>query len=271
MTFANFNLVGTIPAIRKARAKGSPCPLDMISVIVLKRCPILRTILHKLIVACWEQKAIPTCWKRGFTVQIYKKGDTNEPSNFRPITLQPVLYKIYSAVIRNRIYMYLENNNYVDKHVQKGFWPSVDGVFEHTKMLTQLMKEAKRHQRTIVITLLDLRNAFGEINHNLIYSTLRYHMVPEELISIIKDIYTSSMITVAHGSSITQFISVERGVLQGDPCSPLLFNICFNPLMQAIIQSKLKHLGYMWGPNANLLSRSWLQFADDTVIISDCV
>ena len=120
----------------------------------------------------------------------------------------------------------------------------------------------------IGITLLDLRNASGEINHNLIYSTLRYHMVPEELISIIKDIYTSSMITVAHGSSITQFVSVERGVLQDDPCSPLLFNICFNPLMQAIIQSKLKHLGYMWGPNANLLPRSWLQFADDTVIIS---
>ena len=79
------------------------------------------------------------------------------------------------------------------------------------------------------------------------------------------------MITVAHGSSITQFITVERGVFQGDPCSPLLFNICFNPLIQSIIQSKLIHRGYMWGPNANLLSRSWLQFADDTVIISDCV
>ena len=39
-------------AVRKSKAKGSPCPLDMISVIVLKRCPILRTILHKLIVAC---------------------------------------------------------------------------------------------------------------------------------------------------------------------------------------------------------------------------
>ena len=43
------------------------------------------------------------------------------------------------------------------------------------QMLTQLMKEAKRHQRTIVITLLDLRNAFDEKNDNLIYSTLRYH------------------------------------------------------------------------------------------------
>ena len=245
----------------------------MISVIVLKRCPILRTILHKLIVACWETKTIPSCWKKGFTIQIFKKGDTNEPSNFRPITLQPVLYKIYAAVIRNRLYSYLEDNGYVDKHVQKGFWPSVDGVYEHTQMLAHMMRDAKRHQRTMIVTLLDLRNAFGEVNNSLIYcdttSSLRYHNVPEETICIIKDIYTHSMITVAHGNANTELIQVDRGVLQGDPCSPLIFNICFNPLIQTVIQSKYLHLGYMWGPNADLRSRSWLQFADDTVLISD--
>ena len=130
------------------------------------------------------------------------------------------------------------------------------------------MKEAKRHQRSIIVTLLDLRNAFGEVNHKLIDSTLRYHHVPEDFIGIIKDIYTNSMISVAHGNLNTPFIPVERGVLQGDPSSPLLFNVCFNPLMQAIIQPKHDQLGYMWGPNADLRSRSWLQFADDTAIIS---
>ena len=93
--------------------------------------------------------------------------------------------------------------------------------------------------------------------------------MPEEIICIIKDIYTHSMITVAHGNANTELIQVDRGVLQGDPCSPLIFNICFNPLMQTVIQSKYLHLGYMWGPNADLRSRSWLQFADDTVLISD--
>ena len=76
------------------------------------------------------------------------------------------------------------------------------------------------------------------------------------------------MISVAHGNLNTPFIPVQRGVLQGDPSSPLLFNVCFNPLMQAIIQPKHDQLGYMWGPNADLRSRSWLQFADDTAIIS---
>ena len=47
-----------------------------------------------------------------------------------------------------------ENEN-VDTHYQKGFWPKIDGVAEHTQMLTHIMREAKRHQRSIVITLLE--------------------------------------------------------------------------------------------------------------------
>jgi hypothetical protein len=201
-------------------------------------------------------------------VLIYKKGDTNDPSNFRPITLQPVFYKVLSSVIRNRIYAYLEENKFVDKRIQKGFWPTLDGVFEHTQMLTQLLNEAKRHQLSIIVTLLDLRNAFGEVNHKLINLTLQYHHVPKEIIDLIDDIYTDSMISIAHDDENTKFVPVERGVLQGDPCSPLLFNMCFNPLMKMVTQEKYEQLGYMWGPTAKLHSRSWLQFADDTALIS---
>ena len=162
-----------------------------------------------------------------------------------------MLYKIYAAVILNRLYSYLEDNDFVDKHVQKGFRPSVDGVFEHTQMLAHMMREAKRHQRTMIATLLDLRNAFGEVNHRLIYSSLRFHYVPGEIISIVKDIYTHSLITVAHGNANSELIRGERGVLQGDPCAPLIFNICFKPLMQAVLQAKYEHLGYMWGVGTN--------------------
>ena len=147
-------------AIDKSKSKASPCPLDQISVIVLKRCPILRTILHKLTTECWNLGSIPTCWKRGLTILIYKKGDPTDPSNFRPITLQPILYKILASVVRNRLYSYLEENNYLDKNVQKGFWPTMDGVSEHTEMLTHLLKDAKRNQRSVNATLLDSEERF---------------------------------------------------------------------------------------------------------------
>ena len=74
------------------------------------------------------------------------------------------------------------------------------------------------------------------------------------------------MISIAIDKQMTPFLPVEKGVLQGDPCSPLLFNICFNPFMKMISQPKYTDLGYYWGPTACV--RSWLQFADDTALIS---
>src|SRR6218665_2394306 len=79
--------------------------------------------------------------KRPFNPHI--KNDPVDPANFRLITLQPVLYKVLASVLRNRIYTFLESNNFVDRRIQKGFWPAVDGVAEHTQMLTHIIRDAK--------------------------------------------------------------------------------------------------------------------------------
>ena len=62
---------------------------------------------------CWEHQYIPTKWKDGVTVLAYKSGSTSDPGNFRPITLQPVMSKIFTAIIKNRIYDYLLQSNYI--------------------------------------------------------------------------------------------------------------------------------------------------------------
>ncbi|CAB4033237.1 Hypothetical predicted protein, partial [Paramuricea clavata] len=65
---------------------------------------------------------------------------------------------------------------------------------------------------------------------------------------------------------ITKPIPVQRGVLQGDCLSPLLFNLCVNSLIHTINDAKLKCLGYV--NNATMYPRHWFQFADDTAILS---
>lgn len=255
-------------AIKRLRSSTSPCPLDQIPALVLKKCPIIRTVLHRLIVQCWLQSEIPTCWKRAMTILIYKKGETTDPANFRPITLQPIMYKVLSAIYRDKIYKFMIDNNYLDRDIQKGFWPGCDGLSEHSELLTHMMREAKRHNRSITITTIDLRNAFGEVDHRLIEASLEEYRIPKSVIQLFANIYNNSGITVAVNSEQTQPVTVNRGVLQGDPCSPLLFNICFNSLMRTICQPKYKHLGYLWGAKDNARERCWLQFADDAIIVS---
>ena len=66
---------------------------------------------------------------------------------------------------------------------------------------------------------------------------------------------------------ITQPIRIEKGVLQGDPSSPLLFNMCFNTLMLTLDQPIYRKLGFSWGARNSRQQRAWLQFADDAAII----
>src|SRR6267154_5184209 len=63
-------------------------------------------------------------------------------------------------------------------------------------------------------------------------------------------------------------IIVRRGVLQGDPCSPLLFNICFNSLMRLLETPEYKQMGYFWGMR-QYNQCSWLQYADDALIVAN--
>ena len=199
---------------------------------------------------------------------IYKKGDPNDPANFRPITLQPSWYKVFSSVYATSIHDFLTKNHYIERNMQKGFWRGVDGVTEHTEMLAHLIKSAKREQRSLVVCLLDLRNAFGEVHHNLTEAALNYHHLPIEILNIFKSIYDQNGIVVSVNKRVTKPIIVERGVLQGDPCSPLLFNMCFNTLMQMLGQPTYRKLGFSYDSKNRHQQRAWLQFVDDAVIVA---
>jgi len=130
------------------------------------------------------------------------------------------------------------------------------------------MKDSKRHSRSLVVTLLDLKNAFGEVHHNLIRESLKYHHLPDIFVDLFNSIYSDCSISVSANNQWTDPIGIKKGVLQGDPCSPLLFNLCFNTLMRTLKKSNLVNLGYIWGPKHSTNECAWLQFADDAVILS---
>ena len=163
----------------KMKSSASPCPLDQASIIVLKKCFHLRTYLWRIISASWNRGNFPIVWKRGITVLAYKKDSNKDPSNFRPITLQPVLSKVFTSILRNRIYDF--KNKYIESNLQKGFWDNIPRCIEHTETLTHIINHARKRKRSLIIRLLDLKNTFGEVSHDLLLSVLKYHHIPISL------------------------------------------------------------------------------------------
>ena len=93
---SSYREIGKI--IHKMKSSGSTCPFDDVR-IALKRCPILRSAIHHIIVYCWQNNIIAETWKRGFCELIYKKGSPKKPSSFKPITLEPVCTKVLKSLI----------------------------------------------------------------------------------------------------------------------------------------------------------------------------
>ena len=136
--------------------------------------------------------------------------------------------------------------------------------------MANIINKARTKQRSLIITLLDLKNAFGEVHHNLIYEVLDYHYIPNHVKNLIHSLYTDFQTSIITEEFSTPFITVGRGVLQGDCLSPLLFNMTFNTFIQHIKSQKYRQLGF-WNTIENGITLNplhWFQFADDAAVIS---
>ena len=136
------------------KLSASPCPLDQLSIICFKRCPYLRSYVTNIIHETWKSQAVLTIWKKACIILIHKKGDTSDPSSFRPITLQSVPSKIFTSCLRSAIFKFLSQNNYIEQDIQKGFTPKVSRTLAHTVQMSNIVNEACFKQRSLVITLL---------------------------------------------------------------------------------------------------------------------
>ena len=163
------------------------------------------------------------------------------------------------------MFTFLSQNGYIEHRIQKGFLPKLSGTFEHTAQMANIINKARIKQRSLIITLLDLKNAFGEVHHTLIPAVLSYHNIPNEIQHLVRSLYSNFHTSIVTDSYQTPFIKVGRGVLQGDCLSPLTFNLCFNTFIHYISHQKFKQFGYSLD---SLFPVHWFQFADDAAVIT---
>ena len=164
------------------------------------------------------------------------------------------------------MFSFLSENKYVEHEVQKGFTPKVSGTFEHMSQMSYLINHARVKQRSLVITLLDLKNTFGKVHHRLITEVLNCHHMLEEIQKLISSLYTGFHTSVITKSFATPFILVGQGVLQGDPLSLSTFNLIFNTFIRSIKSEQFEQFGYRY--NNILTPKYWFQFADDAAVVT---
>ena len=72
-----------------------------------KICPVLLLVLTKLLQKCLDRQVFPDSFKIAKVKPLFKEGNDLDPLNYRPISLLPVVGKIFERVIYNRMNQYL--------------------------------------------------------------------------------------------------------------------------------------------------------------------
>ena len=56
-------------------------------------------LLHQLFKVVWHEETVPKQWREGLIVNLFKKGDKEDPGNYRGITLLSIVGKVFCKVI----------------------------------------------------------------------------------------------------------------------------------------------------------------------------
>ena len=176
-------------------------------------------------------------------------------SNWRPITLLNVDYKIAAKAIAKRLEQVLPDLIHPD---QTGF---VKGRYigENIRLITDVMEATKTHNLTGILTSLDFRKAFDSLEWPFIMKTLDSFNFGGDIKSWVNTFYLNIESTVINNGFRTNWFKPSKGVRQGCPLSPYLF-ILSSEILSNKIRQDLNIKGIKIYENEIKLS----QFADDT-------
>ena len=234
--------LGELHRSTRKKRNGAAAGLNGLSYVVYKKCPSLVFHLHRIILKIWERKDIPSDWAVAYIALIAKTPDLENPAEFRPIAVGNTAGKIFFTIIAGRLARFMLLNRYIKIQKQKGFLEGMSGCLEHSFVLWEALRNAKENTRAIVITWIDLANAYGSVRHNLIQFALDWYHVPKDIQTLIFNYYELLRAKIVTDDWSTSFFLFDIGCFQGCVLSAILFDCVFNLLLDFL--EPMNSLGY---------------------------
>ena len=252
--------------LANSNKKSAPGP-DGVSYSVLHKLESTHHVLATLFTKVLSMGCPPTSWRESVVKLLHKKGDASNPTNFRMIALSGCIGKTFHLLINRRLTNYLTSNNLVDPTMQKAFLPGINGCIEHNAAMEEVIKSARKNKKTCHISFFDLEDAFGSVPHSLIQETLKRNHLPENVQSYLSNFYSNGRAVVQTPSWKSQPFAFKRGVFQGDPLSPTVFLMVFNPVLLKL-KNMEESFGYKIHSDSKTTSVITLPYADDFCLIT---
>ena len=199
--------------------------------------PVISKSLTSLFNASLKLGQFPQEWKEANVTPVPKNGDNELVTNYRPVSILPVVSKVFESLVHLQLYHYLDSNNLLSS-AQFGFRPHHNTQDVLLKSVDD-WKMALDKNELVGAVMIDLSKAFDTIDHSLLLDKLEAYGIQGADLKWFSDYLAMRRQRVVVDGEVSDWSAVTKGVPQGSILGPLLFILFVNDMPKQTLYKAL--------------------------------
>lgn len=216
-------------------------------------------VLEKLTNCLWTNASNPEMWMDAILVSIFKSGDPTLCDNYRGISLMDCGLKVLAIIVARRLGAVFDRSGFLIRE-QVGFRFAEETMSQVCALIEACGRRRNANLQTF-ITFVDLRKAYDTVPHEALFVKMEKYGVGPKTMAWLRSLYSASCLRIRCGSGLSPRVSLHRGLRQGCPLSPILFDIFIDDCLEGARESGASIPGCVE-------KLQGLLFADDLAIIA---